>query len=193
MVHFCARFSLLKCTWCQSFIYSRSWACWVILDLHLSWARAQKLESSQGRGLNATSSSSSATMSYRQRGLQGHRGVSGSKTFKAGWGNWHDCSPFLMLKRLEADPENTELVLWCEHLPSGELDWHLDHRSDVFIKLGQQPGLSEPLELERSTDVNNNNTQSWEVARTDGCCRIQLDLLVDCCHCYLVLTVEFNR
>lgn len=77
-----ARFSLLKCTWCQSFIHSRSWACWVILDLHLSWARAQKLESSQGRGLNATSLSSSATMSYRQRGLQGHRGVSGSVHLK---------------------------------------------------------------------------------------------------------------
>lgn len=115
------------------------------------------------------------------------------RTFKAGWGNWHDCSPFLMLKRLEADPENTELVLGCEHLPSGELEWHLDHRSDVFIKLGKQPGLGEPLELERSTDVNNNSTQLWEVARTDGCCRIQLDLLVNCCHCFLVSTVEFNR
>lgn len=192
--YICARFSLLKCTWCQSFIYSRSWACWEILDLHLSWARAQKLESSQGRGLNATSLSSSATMSYRQRGLQGHRGVSGSVHLKPDEATGHDCSPFLVLKRLEADPENTELVLGREHLPSGELDWHLDHRSDVFIKLGQQPGLSEPLELERSTDVNNNNnTQLWEVARTDGCCRSQLDLLVDCCHCYLVGTVEFNR
>lgn len=95
------------------------------------------------------------------------------RTFKAGRRNWHDCSPLLTLKRREADPENTELILGFQHVPSGELEWHLHHRFDVFIKLGKQPGLSEPFELERSTDVNNKNTRLWENTLTDGCCRIQ--------------------
>lgn len=61
------------------FIYSWTEACWEILELELesewnrmSRIRTQKLESSQGRGLNVTSLSSSAMTSYRQRGLQRH-------------------------------------------------------------------------------------------------------------------------
>lgn len=65
----------LKALFRQSFAHSWSWARWEILDLQLSWVGTQKLESPQDRGLNVTSLSSSATMSYRQRGLQRHGSV----------------------------------------------------------------------------------------------------------------------
>lgn len=87
--------------------------------------------------------------------------------------NRSDCSPLLTPQRCEADSQNPELILGLQHVPSGELERHLHHRFDVLIKLGEQPGPSEPFELECCAGVNNKRAGSWEGATTDGCGRIQ--------------------
>lgn len=69
------------------------------------------------------------------------------------------CSvPLLGLQRCETDPENMELTLGLEYIPSGERERHLRHRLDKGVKLGKQLGLCEPHELCSCADVNNKHT-----------------------------------
>lgn len=69
------------------------------------------------------------------------------------------CSiPLLGLQRCETDSENTELAVRLEYIPSGECERHLRHRRDKGVKLGEQLGLCEPLELCSCTDMNNKHT-----------------------------------
>ena len=79
------------------------------------------------------------------------------------------CIPLFSFQMCETDSEKAELMFRLQCFPRGELERHLFHRLDVFVKLGKQLGLCVPLELCSFTDVKEKKTnthtdkkmQSW--------------------------------
>lgn len=60
--------------------------------------------------------------------------------------------PVVAFQMRETDPENTQFVFGFENIARGEHERHLGHCLEVGVKLGEQLGLCELLELGCSTE-----------------------------------------
>lgn len=161
------------------------------LDLQISWVWTQKLESSQGRGLNVTSLSSAATMSYRQSGLQRHSSAylyTYSQTRKLappltspharealGGPGEHGACTWVGARSLWRTWATSSPQIWCLY-QTGLTTWS----PWTFWTWTQYWCKQEKQSVVRE------RPSRWTLRKSAA------DLLVDCCHCFLVSTVEFN-
>jgi len=75
------------------------------------------------------------------------------------------CVPLRAFQMSETDSEDTELIFGLQRVPGGEFERHFSHWLNVFVKLGQQRGLRELLELWRFTDGKKGNKRGMLLKR----------------------------